>query len=325
MLARPNLASESTFRASVNVVRCFLSVNDRVIAAMGALQDIPDYILYQILGNLDLKSQRSVFLSSAQLYGKWQLQIPKDPQWQFIANSVSFLAKAVSQGFCHCCFSDCLLLKPTDRSPNSWSIICKQQDQGVRFDLWKFEAASSGNSCEWTDMTEDQLWHRLSGSPAFASALLQTSSERGATSHQLTAFAQQLFQMLHTHKGILRIYVADLKQLPEGMQESYKALKVWHAHPTNSEWWEIDGERCIVSPPNLDFENMPAQVTAVQAVYFSQAPSEQPWVGLDFGPEAVFFPGIQVIHDFAYNGNVYVDVWSDVQRSLGNTCPYQFA
>ena len=283
---------------------------------MSALQDLPAHILHQILGSLDLTSQRSLFLCSAQLYSKWQLRIPDDPQWRFIAHSVSLLTTAVSEDCCHNYDSSYITLQP--RGQDSWSIRCKQHNQSVRFDLRSGNAVSSGNNCKWLDMTEDQLWHRLSGSSVVSSASLFCSSEPVATHVQLKAFAQQLFQMLCTTKGVLRLFMADVKDLSDNNKESYKALKIWHAHPRKSELWEIDGEACILVPPQIDFGNMPTQVTQVQGVFVSQGQLEQSSKALDIGPVEHFCLESEVIHDFAYKGNVDINAWIDDQHKTAN-------
>ena len=66
-----------------------------------ALQDLPLHVLYEITSSLDPSSQRSLFLSSSQLYKKWLIQIPdQDRHWQFVQQSISLLADTTLVSSC---------------------------------------------------------------------------------------------------------------------------------------------------------------------------------------------------------------------------------
>ena len=199
----------------------------------------------------------------------------------------------------------------------SWSIRCKQQNQGSRFDLG-YGIAVSGNSRSWLDMTEDQLWHRLTGSPDVVSASLIWFSEPAANYDQLKAFAEQLFEMLCTTKGVMRLFMDKLDDSSEDFEQGYEALEIRHAHPENSELWEIDGEKCIAIPPHIEIENMPTQVTRVQGVFVSQCQLDKSTKALNIGPMPYFCPDSEVIHDFAYKGNVDIDACIDDQHERAN-------
>ena len=101
----------------------------------------------------------------------------------------------------------------------------------------------------------------------------------------------------------------------ECLKPGYHALKISHAMHTKKDSWQVDGRMCIVLPPNLDFDNMPAEVTSIHAHYVSQGPPDQPYLSPD-DPEAYFYPDSQVIHDFAYKGNVDMEAWADMQHEM---------
>lgn len=58
------------------------------------------HLLYKIAKILDLRSQHSLFLSSSQLSGNWQLHMPDDVHWQFIRPCINVMEKASAEGVC---------------------------------------------------------------------------------------------------------------------------------------------------------------------------------------------------------------------------------
>ena len=56
------------------------------------------------------------------------------------------------------------------------------------------------------------------------------------------------------------------KREKEKLEDGCHALKIWHAADPRVCWEiDIDGERCIVDPPKLLFDDMPEEVTLIKA------------------------------------------------------------
>lgn len=73
--------------------------------------------------------------------------------------------------------------------------------------------------------------------------------------------------------------------------------------------WQIEGQKCRVDPPHLDFAKMPKEVTAVHVLMVSNLGS------IDFGAlrscQHEGHPAAnQAVHKFAYDGNVVMTRFS---------------
>jgi len=281
------------------------------------LQDLPTHVLHKITSSLDPTSQRSLFLSSSQLYRKWHIHVPHhERQWQFVQQSIELLATMTLQG---CCSPGSDVTIHSDAQVSWGSIGCQQQEQSLQFELaHSTEAYPIGcNKADYTENTQDQLWHRLTAVPKLSFATVTAVSASGTTPLQLQTFAKHCFDCLCNARGFLTFYMAGLEESSEELEDGYHALKVLHAVHKGREYWQIDGEECIVTPPKIDFDNMPLEVTSIHAQFVSEGPPAQPYLSPG-DPEAYFFPDSQVIHDFAYKGNVDVEAYYDEQHEVAN-------
>ena len=91
------------------------------------LSDLPLHLLYNIAQSLDLRSQRNLFLSSSQLYSKWQLHIPDDVHRQFVRKCINVMEKASAGGQC-----DSALLSINFSAISSWKITCHEHQQSTQ-------------------------------------------------------------------------------------------------------------------------------------------------------------------------------------------------
>lgn len=300
-----------------------LTVN-MLTAGACAVHDLPSHLLYTITRGLDLRSQRNLFLCSSHLYRRWQLQVPEHKGWQLVERSIKLLEAATIDKLCDKT-SYILLTVHTTRPRSSGitysAIRCKCKEQKPLFSLNSLPQFSSAPMSdrdtagkEWSGMTKDQLWHRLAGAPDLVLAKMTCRShpKHLPASDQLKLFARQTFDLLCSSQGLLTIFMNGLEDSPEETEDGCHFLSVWHSTDCQgSSVWEIDGESCIVDPPNVRFDVMPEKVTAIKAYVCSQP---EP----DIKPLSFFYPDSQVIHDFAYQGNVDVDAWVEMQHEAAN-------
>lgn len=81
-------------------------------------------------------------------------------------------------------------------------------------------------------------------------------------------------------------------------------LKTVHdAQCEGTSYWEIDGQQCMVYPPNIRFDAMPKAVLAIKAHLYSSTAT-----GVKH-QTAPWYPNSQLLYTFAYQGNVDVDSW----------------
>ena len=282
-----------------------------------ALQDLPLHVLHKITSSLDPSSQRSLFLSSSQLYKKWLIQIPdQERHWQFVQQSISVLADTTLVG---CCTPDSNISIHSNPHVPWGKISCQRQQQDLHFGLAHSTKLypDSDAQPDYSGISPAQLWHRLTAIRELAFATVTLKSAPHATPQELVTFAKRCFDLLCNAKSFLTFYMEGLEESSEELEPGYHALKVLHATHNKTNYWEVDGEMCIVSPPNLDFDNMPAEVTSIHAHFVSQGPPDQPYLS-PVDPEAYFYPDSQVIHDFAYKGNVDMEAWADMQHEMAN-------
>lgn len=285
------------------------------------MSDLPLHVVYKITRSLDLRSQRNLFLCSSQLYSKWQLHVPDDALWQFVRKCINLLKKASADGLCAASSTISLNFSP---SP-FWYITCQHQQQSMQFNLTQ----SFSINTDTTDgphrsgMTKNQLWHRLTGAPDLASAEFScfSHSKLLPRSNGLKAFAQQTFDLLCMNKGLLLMFMKGLEESSEDMEEGCHNLHIAHAADPKDPaktllHWEIDGEECIVEPPKIVFDDMPEEVTATGAHFYSHTPNLRQLT--DIQGLTYFNLESQVIHDFAYQGNVDIDAWVDTQHEAAS-------
>ena len=257
-----------------------------------------------------------MFLCSSQLYSKWQLRIPDQRHQQFVSRAIDWLEWAVEEGCCDTRES-CVSLE-FDGEPE-WLIGCHLEGQLAQFCLSREEVASVGFSADspaWRDLTKAQLWHRLTGSPALDFAKFECDMHPATTLEKSKRFAQEAFDYLCRASGVLTLYMSDLGDSSEEVEEDSHALNIWHIAAEGSDFWEIDGERCIVTPPRINFDSLPTEVVHVRLHFASEGMHDPEFLFPD--PKDVFYPDSQVICDFAYQGNVDIDAWVGRQHEAAN-------
>lgn len=301
---------------SLHLLCLFLTLP--LLADSNALQELPVHILHKITMSLDVKSQHSLFLSSSQLYSKWHLQIPdNDCQWQFVQQSINLLEQfALEQCRLKSSSSNGISVHCTS-STSAGRITCTTKNSSVHFNLLHIKDGTPGRSSkpDQTGLTKDQLWHRLTAIPdlQFASITLVADARKNNPA-RLKRFAEQCFGLLCNSRGFLTFYMRGLEDSYEEIEPGYHALKVLHGNSKDGQsYWDLDGETCIVSPPKLDFQNMPREVKSIQAQFVSEGPPAQAYLHPD-DPLTCFYPDSEVLSDFAYNGNVDIDAWLDMMH-----------
>ena len=275
-----------------------------------ALISLPLDLLHKITQSLDLRSQRNLFLCSCHLYSKWQLYIPDDLHWRFVQPCIDLFETASGNSIC-----DGITLAFSGTS-TCWYITCQSQQQSRQFNLKHSAITSSGSrsarETDWSGMTKDQLWHRLTGAPDLASAELSCTSHLDLLprSDGLKALAQQTFDLLCTAKGLLLIVMKGLKgPQPQEIGEGWHTLHITHsADPLDENvlHWEIDNQKCIVDPPKFVFVGIPEEVKAMRACFYSYNPSRHQLSNTR--TIGRLYPQNHVLHDFAYGGNVDCNV-----------------
>ena len=282
-----------------------------------ALQDLPLHVLHKITSSLDPSSQRSLFLSSSQLYKKWLIQIPvQDRHWQFVQQSISVLADTTLVSSC----TPHSNISIHSEAQVPWGrISCQQQQQGLQFGLAHSTKVfpDGDRQPDYRGISQAQLWHRLTAVRELAFATLTLKSSPHATPQELVTFAKRCFNLLCNGRGFLTFYMEGLEEYSGDGEPGYHALKVLHATHNKTDYWGIDGETCIVFPPKLDFDNLPVEVSFVHAEFVSQGPPDQPYLNPD-DPDAHVYPNSQVVHDFAYKGNVDMEAWADMRDEFAD-------
>ena len=282
------------------------------------LLELPTHLLYKVTQSLDLASQRSLFLSSSQLYSRWNLHVPADNRnWQFVKQSTELLAEGMPDLGCS---ADSNISVHFEQGALWAKITCQRQPQSnsLRFDLTQNtschpDLTKDAKYC--SALTQEQLWHRLVASPKLAFATVTLTTANLATQLQQKAFAKQCFHFLCTTRGLLTFFLSELEESHPDASPGHHAVKVLHAVRKGKEYWEIDGERSIISPPKFDFDNMPGCVESVHAQFVSEGPPAQAFLSPK-NPEALFFPDSQPINDFFYQENVDIDAWVDEQHDV---------
>lgn len=165
----------------------------------------------------------------------------------------------------------------------------------------------------------DQFWHHLLGlSEPVVDAVFGIESAKEANYDDLVSLGQQLFSLLCSSSGDLQFDVPETPGVG-GWSDQLTSLKVQHHMPhlghdtrnsnlCDQSCWQIDGERCKVNTPQLLFDRMPRDVSAVRAHMVSRLASidQLPTLHHDFCP--IDNPAAQ---KFAYDENIDASVWME--------------
>ena len=230
-----------------------------LFAGAMTLHDLPQHLLYHITQDLDLNTQRNLFLCSSQLYSMWKLQVPDHKRWRFVEESLNFLEAAALNRLCD---SNSLIKLVVDSDKfTHWNIhTYLNSEHSPVFTLSRMVAMTTADQA-WSGMTKDQLWHRLSGAPDLQSASLSWFSHA-----QLMPVSDPLKVATD---GLLSISMSGLEDVSE--MEGH-GLDVCHwVDEQGSSVWTKDGQTWITEPPDILFDDMPKgfAVVCVEARLYS--------------------------------------------------------
>lgn len=130
-------------------------------------------------------------------------------------------------------------------------------------------------------VSQEGLWHRLSGKPSVASSRLKVQSEATADWTSLKTLAKQLYKLLQSNEGFLVLCSKSfgtlddlgIERVPKQQGDGAIVLMITHV----SMLWSIDGMASIVSRPKFDFDHMPTQTTKVRAHIWTLGTPEHVW------------------------------------------------
>ena len=183
---------------------------------------------------------------------------------------------------------------------------------------------------QWTEMTKDQFWHRLTALPEqMVDALFGIKSANGKVGFDdLKALGQQLFSLLSNSTGNLQFHMpasvegedfVTMTQVKhttpfagcdvhDAHFSTYANFSVRDVEPRGTDCWLIDGQHCIANPPQLHFDKMPREVYAVHAYMVTNSLCFEDFLtGFD---DTSYPTDSHAVRDFAYDGNLDVTEWN---------------
>lgn len=273
------------------------------------LLDLPPHLLYLVTKRLDVKSQRRLFLSCAQLYQRWRLIIPKDDQvWQLVQHGTQLLVEHAGA---------CDILSRVFIHPATSRGVTVRLKATVCYDPLKPTFLYSQSEPVMLDapprprvVSQEGLWHRLSGKPSVANSSLKVQSEPTADWTSLKSLAKQLYKLLQCNEGFLVLCSKSFGTLEDfGIKGTAKqrgdrdcVLIITHV----SMLWSIDKVALIVSRPKIDFDRMPTQITKVRAHLWTLGTPERVWSNDFWDTQDLSYYNTKcpIKTTFVYSGNV---------------------
>lgn len=273
------------------------------------LLDLPPHLLYLVTKRLDVKSQRRLFLSCPHLYQRWRLIIPKDDYvWQLIHLGTQLLVEHAGS---------CDILSRVLIHPATSHGVTVRVKATVCYDHLKPTFLYSQSEPVMPDarphprvVSQEGLWHRLSGKPSVANSSLKVQSESTADWTSLKTLAKQLYKLLQSNEGFLVLCSKSFGTLDDfGIERVAKrrgdrdcVLMITHV----SMLWSIDKMALIVPRPTLDFDRMPTQITKVRAHLWTSGTPERVWSDDFWDTQDLSYYNTQcpIKTTFAYSGNV---------------------
>lgn len=284
------------------------------------LQNIPDHILYKITKHLEPFSQRSLYLCSSKLYCKWHLSMPDDnPHWQFLNAALELIEAITLQG--SVLYGGIYV---NAQAAARGVITCALRGQNVLYDLYH------GTVKDFSGLSKGEVWHRLAAVPPLSSAYINLQSCLDEGSPKLhNMFAKQCFELLCTSAGFMQFQtlvtdVSDVSSVhvpldvsdDETIDGSHTVLLIHRIDKHGKSCWEMDGEECLVDPPQLNFDSMPEGVKMIRANLESGDLLMQH--SLPLKQRLNLFLESQVVSDFFYKGNVDIEAWIELQHGAAN-------
>lgn len=252
-----------------------------------------------------------MFLSYAQLYQRWRLTIPKvDCVWQLVHLGMQLLAEHAAKGVYD-------IVSGISIHPTTYRVVTVRVKATVCCDpmnptflYCQSEPVMQDTRPRPRVVSQEELWHRLSGKPSVASASIMIQSEKTADWTSLKDLAKQLYKLLQSNAGFLVFYSKDFGTLEDfgiervAGQRGDRDSVLMVTHMVSQ--WSIDHIDCAISPPTVDFDHMPTQITKIRAHIWTSATPEQVWLDdLQHTSALSYFnPNCSLKSSFAYNGNV---------------------
>ena len=205
------------------------------------LHTLPSTVLYEVTKNLDVSSQRSLFLASLQLYKTWHLQLSEeDHEWQFLNWSLDVLAQISSQSGCDMRIEIDAYFSDTDHQAK---ILCSGKQHNCFGAILFFNDKHSYRSlwipvyCNQGSLTKEQVLKRCISRPGLDGSSIAFTLKHTTNQQELRALAHHFFSLVHKHKGYVVFRFARRAN-----------LLVTHLQYG----WKINLKPCSVSPSVLD-------------------------------------------------------------------------
>ena len=134
------------------------------------------------------------------------------------------------------------------------------------FTLSHTGAMTTADQLDWSGMTKDQLWHRLSGAPdlGMASLFWFPHAQLMPFSDPFKVVTRQLVDLLCTADGLLSISMRGPEDPSERKDDGCLVVDICHCvDQQGSSVWTKDGKTCIAEPPDIRFDDIPKSVTVV--------------------------------------------------------------
>ena len=291
----------------------------RFVAGNCPIQELPETLLYEIAKCLDVVSQRNLFMTSAQLYRKWHMQISEaDHEWLFLSYALDLLVQVAVEGSCNMKLDHTFVQACFGHTGHKADICGRIKDEQAEFMMRvipRIDCVSAAYSmqsrCIFSIFTTDSALKRCISAPPLTSANIALESKDSISQEELKALAQHFFSLLQKHDGFLVfLFAGDAAN-----------LLVIHTQ----DGWTIDNEPCMVAPPVLDMNAIPREVVGVRARLYSKAShavigfmsalhkdSFYASEGVDFDLEC------EAKAKFAYNHNIDIEAWVNEQHQQAN-------
>lgn len=276
---------------------------------MSSLLDLPSPLVYEITKLLDVRSQRSLFMTHSQLYAMWHVRSPvHDPEWRHFSWCLDQLEQASTvEGYdsllcCAQAFFQSLKVQ----------IFYSKVVQGFRLvaifhpTLRECRKGSKTHSLAVTCKTQDDVFNKIITAEELDYGELVLVSKLNLELQQYQVMAKDMFdKLLLVTQGRMTLHLSKPLLNTSAQNNDFPkrdpGMLVVHDQYT---FWTIDRERCFVSTPTLNFDKLPEDVTKVTANYLNH--KNAAWSADAEHVQVHFDLNSIPKKDFAYNGNVYI-------------------
>lgn len=265
--------------------------------------------MYEIAKWLDVVSQRNLFMASAQLYRKWQLQISEaDHEWHFLRYALDLLAQTAAEGSCDMKLDHTFVQACFGDAGHKADMYGRIKDERAEFIMRITPPAYSRDTRSiFTIFTAESALKRCTSAPPLTGANVALESTNTISQEEIKALAQYFFSLVQEHDGFLVFLFAD----------DAANLLVCHTQ----DGWSIDYRPCMVAPPILDMDSIPVEVVSLRVRLYSKGSRDiqsfMPVLQEDsmHASEGVEFDlDCEAKVKFAYNHNIDIDAWLDEQH-----------